>query len=282
MEFAIAAAVGLTCGLLAYSLLGWLGRLLHRSGRVSSSQRRAQLEAVMAAVPMPASIERHWHRSEPALQLVHAGIELRPRAFLGLRWILIWLGLLLALLLLLTRPSFFRGFLALVVLLFCWWGPRLWLRWRIEDRRRTLNHSLPDLMDRLRLGLEAGLGFELALRRTVRHHGGLLGEELNRMLLMLDRGHTKAEALDRLVERNPSPDLRAFAAAVKQAERLGSSLTKTLNVQGELLRARRRRRAQEASRRLPILIVFPLVFFFLPALLIVYLGPPLLHLFLGR
>jgi tight adherence protein C len=137
-------------------------------------------------------------------------------------------------------------------------------------------------MDRLKLGLDAGLGFEWALRRSVRNQRGLLEMELKRMLAMLDRGHTKAQAFDQFVQRNPSEDLRSFAAAVKQAERLGSPLTKSLEVQGRLLRARRRRRAQQASRRLPVLIVFPLVFFFLPALLIIYLGPPLLHLFLGQ
>ena len=63
---------------------------------------------------------------------------------------------------------------------------------------------------------------------------------------------------------------------------LGTSLANTLRVQTRLLRAKRRRRAEEASRRLPVLVVFPLVLFFLPALLIIYLAPPLLHLFLGR
>jgi len=102
------------------------------------------------------------------------------------------------------------------------------------------------------------------------------------LVRQLDRGHGRAEALDELSERIPSQDLRSFSAAVKQADRLGTSLAKTLRVQTDLLRARRKRRAQEASRRLPILIVFPLVFFFLPSLLIIYLAPPLLHLFLGR
>ncbi|HSB90228.1 MAG TPA: type II secretion system F family protein, partial [Anaerolineales bacterium] len=95
-------------------------------------------------------------------------------------------------------------------------------------------------------------------------------------------GHSRSAALLEMGERNPSDDLRAFAAAVRQADRLGTSLAKSLRIQSGLLRDRRRRRAQEAGRRLPVLIVFPLVFFFLPALLIVYLAPPLLHLFLGR
>jgi tight adherence protein C len=98
----------------------------------------------------------------------------------------------------------------------------------------------------------------------------------------IDRGHASASALSELTRRNPSQDLRAFVASVNQADILGTPLAKTLRIQTSALRARRRRRAQEASRRLPILIVFPLVFCFLPALMIIYLAPPLLHLFLGR
>ena len=155
--------------------------------------------------------------------------------------------------------------------------------------RRTIHRGLEELElhlgrtgNRLSLALEAGLGFEVALRRSAERYPGRLGEELRRMVRQLDRGHARGAALEEMAGRNPSEDLRAFAAAVRQADRLGTSLARALRVQSGLLRDRRRRRAQEAGRRLPVLIVFPLVFFFLPALLIVYLAPPLLHLFLGR
>jgi tight adherence protein C len=152
------------------------------------------------------------------------------------------------------------------------------LRRRIEQRQLDVDIALPDFLDRLALGLESGLGFEIALRRTAADFSGLLGEELRWMVRQLDRGHGRAESLEALSGRIPSQDLRAFSAAVKQADRLGTSLARTLRVQTALLRSRRK----EASRRLPILIVFPLVFFFLPSLLIIYLAPPLLHIFLGR
>ena len=158
----------------------------------------------------------------------------------------------------------------------------MWLDWRVERRQMDIDNELPYFMDRLSLGMEAGLGFETALRRVAEGYPGLLGDELRRMVRQLDRGHPRGQALEELSERNPSPDLGAFVAAVRQTDRLGTSLARILRVQTELLRSRRRRRAEEASRRLPILIVFPLVFFFLPALLIVYLAPPILHLFLGR
>jgi tight adherence protein C len=173
-------------------------------------------------------------------------------------------------------------FLAAIVSLSCWYGPETWLSLRRERRQQEIDRSLPDFLDRLSLALGAGLGFEVALRRSAARYPGRLGDELRRMVGQLDRGHSRAQALEEIAERNASDDLRAFTAAVRQADRLGTSLAKALRVQSTMLRNRRWRRAQEASRRLPILIVFPLVFFFLPALLIVYLAPPLLHLFLGR
>jgi tight adherence protein C len=183
--------------------------------------------------------------------------------------------------------GFWRGwdivgqFLVVLVVVTGWIGPDIWLTWQVERRQIDVDLALPNLLDRFALSLEAGTSFDLALKRIVVNFPGLLGADLRRMVRQLDRGYPRAEALDELAERNPSQDLRAFIAAVKQADRLGTSLVRALRVQTELLRSRRRRRAEEASRRLPILIIFPLVFFFLPALLIVYLAPPILHLFLG-
>jgi tight adherence protein C len=167
-------------------------------------------------------------------------------------------------------------------MLVAFFGPPIWLGWRRQRRCETIDIVLPNFLDRLNLSMDAGLGFEIALRRTSENFPGLLGLELRKLVRAVDRGHTRFEALDQFVERTPSNDLAAFVTAVKQSDRLGTSLAKTLRIQSQILRARRRRRAEEAGRRLPILIVFPLVFFFLPALLIIYLAPPMLHLFLGR
>jgi tight adherence protein C len=175
-----------------------------------------------------------------------------------------------------------RAFVALLVLGLGAMGPALWLAWRKDRRLREVEAALPDFLDRLALGLEAGLGFEVALRRSSAQFPGLLGEELQRVVRQLDRGHVRAETLEEMSTRHASNDLRAFVAAVRQSDRLGTSLARSLRSQTTLLRARRRRRAHEAGRRLPILIVFPLVFCFLPALMIIYLAPPLLHLFLGQ
>ncbi len=236
----------------------------------------------LRAIWMPSRLRRRWADPAQTSRLQMAGVPWEAGEFAALRWMLLWMGAALAALTIAARGDLVGWFLGAVLVAAAWAGPATWISLRLERRQREIDRSLPDFLDRLSLALEAGLGFEVALRRSAERYPGRLGDELRRLVRQLDRGHPRQQVLEELSARNPSDDLRAFTAAVRQADRLGTSLAKALRVQSGLLRNRRRRRAQEASRRLPVLIVFPLVFFFLPALLIIYLAPPLLHLFLGQ
>lgn len=279
----VATLAAAATALLALGLLERLGAARGPRSPRAPVPWPERLAPLLPEVPVPPPLRRRWASPRQARRLTHAGLPWQPAALAGLRWLSLWLGLLAAGLVLWRRGGDLLGWtLAGLLLLAGALGPEAWLSLRVERRQRTLDHALPDFLDRLALGLEAGLGFEVALRRTAADFPGLLGEELRRAVRQIDLGHPRARALEEMAERNPSQDLRAFVAAVRQADRLGTSLARTLRVQTALLRAHRRRRAQEASRRLPVLIVFPLVFFFLPALLIVFLAPPILHLFLGR
>lgn len=275
-------AVAMSVGLVAYasaSLVG-TGKRLDKNPRTSA--RWGRTAAILESVPVPALIGRRWTDEGAERRLGQAGVPLSFPGYVGMRWLVLWIGGGSAVLLLASEANLVHEFAGLLCVAAGLFGPDIWLQVRLEQRRAEIDLALPDFLDRLALGLEAGLSFSVAFRRTSSNFRGLLGDEMRRGVRQLDRGHSKSVALDEIGLRNPSGDLQAFVASVKQAEALGTSLAETLRVQTSLLRARRRRRAEEASRRLPVLIVFPLVFFFLPALLIVYLAPPLLHLFLGR
>ena len=282
-QWVIALLVASASAILAYvalrigdaAVMGAKGGLRHALAN--------RLLAAVAEVPVPSVIRRRWDTPGLARRLTQSASAIEPAHYMGLRWGLLWLGVAASLGLLRARHGDLLGlFLAATLLAAGAIGPGLWLSLRMERRQTEIDLALPDLLDRLALGLQAGLGFEIALRRVSANFPGHLGEVVRRAVRQLDRGHARGAAMDEMVRRTPSHDLQAFAASVKQADRLGTSLAKTLRVQSELLRGQRRRRAQEASRRLPILIVFPLVFFFLPALMIIYLSPPLLLLFLGE
>jgi pilus assembly protein TadC len=269
-------------GLLACVALEFVGRRWVNVSPWLARPSISRLGDIFSQVPVPWMVRLRWFGSNVELRLIQSGVPWTSRAYAGFRWLCLWLAELLTLALLLAIPvDLVAVFLVVLLQVGGVIGPDLWLDVRAERRRAQAELALPDFLDRLALGLEAGLGFELAFRRTAANFRHLLGEELRRVTRQIDLGHSRATSLGELGRRIPSSDLKAFVATVNQAERLGTSLAKALRVQTDLLRVRRKRRAEEASRRLPVLIVFPLVLFFLPALLIVYLAPPILHIFLG-
>lgn len=280
----IALLAGLSIGFMLYTLILAAAARSDLSREVGPGEAAfVHLWAALDLVPVPISVQRAWGSEATSERILQAGLDWSGYQYVAFRWVVSWLLAIAALLIAISRAWDLLGvFLLAVIVMFGWVFPEVWLRRRIEARRLEVDLALPDFLDRLALGLEAGLGFEIALRRTSRNFPGLLGEELRYVVRQLNRGHARSAELDRMLGRIPSSDLGAFVAAVKQTDRLGTSLARTLQVQKALMRSRRRRRAEEASRRLPILIVFPLVFFFLPALLIIYLAPPMLHLFLGQ
>lgn len=233
--------------------------------------------------PVPARFRRRLDRPELAAALRHAALSWDSQQVIALQWLAL-MGACAALVsLVVLRPlDPVGGLIAAAVVAAGVFGPRVWLSLRVQERQQEITLALPDLLDRLVFGLQAGLGFDAVLRRVSPSFPGALGEELRTTIQDLDLGWRRDQAMEALARNTGSQDVRAFVAAVRQAETLGTPLAETLRVQNGLLRAARRRRAQEASRRLPVIILFPLVFFFLPALLIVYLAPPLLHFFLLR
>jgi Flp pilus assembly protein TadB len=287
MILGVSVLVALAVAVVIVLLLQVLGAWLAWRAGVRSTERSTSfpehLLPVLRVVAVPAGISRRWAAGASQSRLLHARLPWAVEAYVALRWLVLWLAVLCAVGLGIWRGWDLLGqFLALVLVAGGVVGPEVWLLRKVEAREHEVNLALPDFLDRLALGLEAGLGFDLALERIAAQFPGMLGEDLRLMVRQLGRGHQRKAVLEELAARNPSLDLRAFVAAVKQADSLGTSLARTLRLQTTLLRARRRRRAEEASRRLPILIIFPLVFFFLPALMIIYLAPPILHLFLGQ
>ena len=286
LSFVISIFIGLVVLILVYlALMGlkvWVvERALRSPGR--SIRWVEQIRPILGYVPIPEVITHRWLSEIGTSRLVHSGMRWSARDFAAFRWLLLLGSIVCAILLVTGRGwDLVGGFLAIVTVAAGYFAPRIWLDLQIGRRQMEIDNALAPFMDRMTLGLDAGLGFEAVLRRIAGQYPGLLGEEFRRMVRQLDRGHPRWQALEELGERNSSHDLSAFVAAVRQTDRLGTSLARILRIQTHLLRSRRRRRAEEASRRLPILIVFPLVFFFLPALLIIYLAPPILHIFLGR
>ena len=149
----------------------------------------------------------------------------------------------------------------------------VWLLRRARKRQLAIWKSLPDAFDLMTTCVEAGLGLDGAFRLVSEKLSGPMGAEFAEMLREIGMGKARRDALSDMAERTGVPDLQTFAHSIVQAEELGTSLAAVLRVQAKQIRIRRTQRAEEEARRAPIKMIFPLVFFILPSLFVVILGP---------
>jgi tight adherence protein C len=155
--------------------------------------------------------------------------------------------------------------------------PMMLLRRRAKNRQDRFWKALPDSLDLLTTCVEAGLSLDFAFQRVADRQRGPVGEEVSRMLREKALGQTRKEALTTMAERIDLPDVHVFTHSIIQAETLGTSVAQVLRTQARQLRIRRRQRAEQLARQAAPKMVFPLVFFTLPSLFIVVLGPVILN-----
>ena len=158
-------------------------------------------------------------------------------------------------------------------------GPDQVLKRRVDDRVRVIERDLPDIIDLLVISIEAGLGFEAALDRVVRHVPGELSDEFARMLQETRVGVSRNDAMRALAERTDVDDLNSFVLAMNQADTFGVSIGRMLRVQSDEMRVRRRQRAQEKAFAAPVKMVFPLILCIFPSIFVILLGPAALNIF---
>ncbi len=140
-------------------------------------------------------------------------------------------------------------------------------------RQTVIRAELPDAMDMLTICVEAGLGFDAALAQVARNGDGALASELARALQEMQIGKSRTEALRAMASRTTVPELRAFTSALVQASELGISVATVLREQSKEMRLRRRQWAEEKAQKVPVKILFPLIFCLFPALFVVVMGP---------
>jgi tight adherence protein C len=171
----------------------------------------------------------------------------------------------------------FTVFLPLVAGLAVWVVPDLDLASRATNREVQLDLQLPDVLDQLTISVEAGLGFDSALKRLTDSSEGPVTDQLARVLQDMRLGLSRDAALRSLADRTDSPDLRSFANAMAQAGRHGLPVASVLRAQAAEAREKRKFRAEERANKVPVKILVPLIFCVLPALFIVLIGPAVIR-----
>ena len=152
-------------------------------------------------------------------------------------------------------------------------APNLILYQKAYDRSARITKDLPDALDLLVISVESGLGFDAALAQVARNTDGPLADEFFRVLQEMQLGTGRSDAMRALADRTDVTDLRNFITAMVQADAFGIPIANVLRIQAREMRVRRSQRAEEQAQKVPVKILFPLIFCIMPALFIVILGP---------
>lgn len=146
----------------------------------------------------------------------------------------------------------------------------------IRKRQKLISKQLPEVLDLLSVSVQAGLSFDGSVRRVVERMTGPLIDEFKRAYQDVQMGSPRARALQAMARRCDVDDVYLFITAVVQAEKLGTSMGRTLTNQADNMRERRKQKAKAEALKAPIKIIFPLVIFIFPAIFVIALLPPIL------
>jgi tight adherence protein C len=247
--------------------------------------RIIKLTGPLAKLSVP---DEGWEKSVMRTRFMNAGFR-QPTApvifFTAKTALAIGLPLLLFFFLSISSSKFSAN--ALLFWLLCsaalgYYLPNILLKNMILRRQREVFESFPDVLDLMTVCIEAGLAMDAALARVAAEIGmksSVLSDELSLVTLELRAGSTKEKALRGLAMRTSVEDIDALVAMLIQAERFGTSIAASLRVQSDQLRTKRRQRAEEAAAKIALKLLFPLIFFIFPSLLVVLMGPAFIQIY---
>lgn len=159
--------------------------------------------------------------------------------------------------------------------------PSMILQRRARNRQFAIARQLSDVLDLLVVCVEAGLGLFEAIKivgRETERQKQEIGRELSLVASEISAGASLGQALRNLADRTAVEDIKPLAATLIQSEQLGAQIAPALHASSDALRTRRRLRAEEQAQKTTVKILFPLVLFVLPAMLMVILGPALIQI----
>lgn len=256
------------------------------------SPAKARLLKWVAAATRPVSKlsmpEEGFEKSSVKLRFVHAGIRGSTAAptFFGIKTILT-LGLpLLGFVFLTAVGSTLKGNSLLLAMLGLatagYYGPNMVLSHMVKTRQREIFESFPDALDLMTVCVEAGLGTEAAMMRVaddLQFKSPALADELRIVNLELRAGADRERALQNLAIRTGVEEVDGFVTMTNQAERFGTSIAASLRIHSQMLRTRRRQRAEEAAAKIGLKLLFPLIFCIFPSLMVVLMGPAMIQIY---
>ncbi len=159
-----------------------------------------------------------------------------------------------------------------------WFLPMVYVDRTTRQRFEKIDRQMPDMIDLLVVTIEAGLGILASMRVASERLQDPLGQELRLTLQEQRMGLSVFEAITSLGQRADTPNMRMFVRALTQGEKLGVSIATTMRNLASEMRKRRKAQVEEKAQKMPIKLLFPLVFLIFPAIMIVLLVPAMIHI----
>lgn len=210
---------------------------------------------------------------EHQLNIAERPYGLGPREFYGLRIIFMIIGILAAFYIIQQERDITHLIGAILAAYVGIFGPAVWLKRRVRRRQDQIRKGLPDALDMLSVTAEAGLGFDQSLQRVSEYWQTPVGVEFGRVVSEMEMGVSRQQALRNMADRLDVHELSSFVAVIIQSDQLGMSIADALHAQAQQMRVERRFRAQEAARKVPLKMLFPMLLLIFPAMLAVVCGP---------
>ena len=247
--------------------------------------------------PLANFFKKFGSRSEPEaaddghttrIKFLRAGIRGKnaPAIFYGLKYVLV---ILLPAIFLICRLTVFKILsyqmtitIFVLVALFGYYLPDIWLRQKSDKRKERLLKALPDALDLLVICVEAGMGLDEGVNRVaqeIRLTSPDLSDEFKFLNLELRAGKDRPDALRALALRTDIEEMKNLVTLLIQADKFGTSVASTLRVYSETFRTQRMQKAEELAAKIPVKLVFPLILFIFPSLFVAILGPAVIRIF---
>lgn len=252
------------------------------TGEITETLKRALVE-FLKRLAKPALPRRGWQMTQLKNNMLFAGFRSQHAVsvYLGIR---MGLCVIIPPLLLLTPlhervqgPMFILTLVGAAGVGFML--PSFWLDSVIRKRRAKIVRELPDVLDLLVIAVEAGLGLDSAIRRVareVKQSSPLLSNELNLVSLELKAGIPRQMALRNLAARCGVEEISSLVTMLVQADRFGVSVGRSLRVHSDTVRTKRRQKLEEAAAKVPLKLLFPVLFLIFPAIMFVMAGPAII------
>jgi len=160
--------------------------------------------------------------------------------------------------------------------------PNLWLRLKIAARKEKIMECFPDALDLMVICVEAGMGLDQAINRVgeeMKLNCPPLSDEFKTLNMEMRMGKSRRDALRNMAARTELDDVNSLVTLLIQTDQFGTSIAQALRVHSDSMRVQRRQRAEEKAAKLPLKLLFPLIFFIFPSLFVVIMGPAMIQVF---